>query len=244
MDNKIKEVFDNHVKNNYDMSNENIARKYYHSYRVMNLCSLIAKSEKYDNNDIDTCIVLGLLHDIGRFEQWKLYNTYKDLESVDHAELGIDILFNNEKIKDFCNVVENYDEIYDSIKYHNKIKIPDNLSEHNKCLCRVLRDADKLDIMYLISINSIKLNECNMEFSEKIINDFMSCKSIDIHDVKNDNENILMKLAFVYDLNFKYSFKFIKKYKLIDKIYDNINDKERFLPYIEKIKEYIDNKLI
>lgn len=243
MDNKIKEVFDNHVKNNYDMSNENIVRKYYHSYRVMNLCSLIAKSEKYDNNDIDTCIVLGLLHDIGRFEQWKIYNTYKDLESVDHAELGIDILFNNEKIKDFCNVVENYDEIYDSIKYHNKIKIPDNLSEHNKRLCRVLRDADKLDIMYLISINSIKLNECDADFSEKIINDFMSCKSIDIHDIKNDNDNILMKLAFVYDLNFEYSFKFIKKYKLIEKMYENLNNKERFLPYIQKVKEYIDSKL-
>ena len=244
MSNKIKEVFDNHVKNNYDMSDENIARKYFHSYRVMNLCSLIAKSEKYDKNDIDTCTVLGLLHDIGRFEQWKIYNTYKDLESIDHANLGIEILFENNKIKDFYNIEKNYDEIYDSIKYHNKIEIPDELSEHNKRLCRVLRDADKLDIMYLISINSIKLNECNMEFSEKIINDFMSCKSIDIHDVKNDNENILMKLAFVYDLNFKYSFKFIKKYKLIDKIYDNINDKERFLPYIEKIKEYIDNKLI
>ena len=98
---ELKNEFSLYVKNNYDMTNDNIIRKYYHSFRVMDLCRLIAKSEGMNENDIEIASYMGLLHDIGRFEQWKLYSTYNDLKSIDHADLGIKILFDYQKIKKF-----------------------------------------------------------------------------------------------------------------------------------------------
>lgn len=41
-----------------------------------------------------------MLHDIGRFEQIRCFGTFNDGMSVDHAELGADILLTlTEKIK-------------------------------------------------------------------------------------------------------------------------------------------------
>ena len=44
----------------------------------------------------------GLLHDIGRFEQLKRYQSFIDSQTIDHANLGVTILFDDnliEKIK-------------------------------------------------------------------------------------------------------------------------------------------------
>ena len=42
--------------------------------------------------DKDVAWLLGMLHDIGRFEQIRCFGTFNDGMSVDHAELGADIL--------------------------------------------------------------------------------------------------------------------------------------------------------
>lgn len=241
MEKRLRDEFGLYIKNNYDMNNSNIIRKYYHSYRVMDLCRLISKSEGMNENDIEISSYMGLLHDIGRFEQWKVYNTYDDLKSIDHAEMGIKMLFDYQIIKKFYLLKNNYDEIYDAIKYHNKLNLPTHLSEHNKIMCKVLRDADKLDILYLISIKAIPLIESNDKISSKVEIAFINKKSIDKKDIKNSNDSIILRFAFVFDLNYKYSFEYLKRYRLIDKIYNNLNNKEMFKPYVEIVNNYIDN---
>lgn len=97
---KAKKVFDEYVKM-YDSDNEMIKLKIDHTYRVSKLCEKIAFSLGFNKNDIDIAWLLGLLHDIGRFEQVKRYGTFNDALSIDHAVLGVDILFNENKIRDF-----------------------------------------------------------------------------------------------------------------------------------------------
>ena len=41
---------------------------------------------------MDLAAYCGLLHDIGRFEQLKRYNTFVDSKSIDHGLLGYEIL--------------------------------------------------------------------------------------------------------------------------------------------------------
>ena len=64
--------------NSYDLSNFNIKRKVDHSLRVMELCKIIAENLNLDVEDIKLAELIGLLHDIGRFEQMKVYNTFND----------------------------------------------------------------------------------------------------------------------------------------------------------------------
>ena len=77
----------------YDATDGKIKLKIDHTYRVAEFCEQIAKSIGLCEADVDLAWTIGMLHDIGRFEQVKRYNTFIDSESVDHAQFGADLLF-------------------------------------------------------------------------------------------------------------------------------------------------------
>ena len=226
----------------FDMSDENISRKYFHSLRVKDLCRLISTDIGFSDYDILVAQVIGLLHDYGRFMQWTKYHTYRDSDSIDHADYGIEQLFNNNEISNFWDNIKDYDEIYDAIKYHNKISIPNYLSDNNKNFCKIIRDADKIDIMYLYVIKELKLDE-EGEISPKVIDSFNNEELINRLDENTGSDRIITLLAFVYDLNYKYSFKYLKENSIVERIYNNINNKEKYKYYFDKIIKYIDSKL-
>ena len=239
---ELKEKFRKHVEN-YDMDEVAINRKFYHSYRVMDFCMLLAKYNNFNDEDTNIAMLVGLLHDYSRFEQWTKYKTYSDIKSIDHGDLAVKRLFNDNEIIDYCTNKEYYDEIYDAIKYHNKYDYPETLSKHNKLLCKIVRDADKLDIFYLLGINKDLINEDYCLISDKIREDFYNNKLIKHTDINNESDDVILKLAMVFDLNFKYSFEYLNKYKLIDKIYENIKNKNKFKPYFEYINKYIEERI-
>lgn len=238
---KIKKTFRDFVYN-YDMNDIAIIRKFYHSYRVMDLCKLLAKYNNFNDEDTYIAMLVGLLHDYARFYQWTNFHTYSDIKSIDHGDLAVDMLFNNNEIKNYCTNIKYYDEIYDAIKYHNKYEYPNFLSNHNKILCKIIRDADKLDILYLYSINKDLIETDDKDISDKVNDDFYNHKSINRSDVNNKSDEILLKLAMIYDLNFSYSFKYIQDINLVDKIFENIDNKSKFEPYFNYIKNYINKR--
>ena len=87
---------------NYDPSDEKIKLKIDHTYRVAGLCQRIAESLGLSEPDVDIAWLLGMLHDIGRFEQIMRFGTFNDVQSVDHAEFGADLLFKEGLIRKFA----------------------------------------------------------------------------------------------------------------------------------------------
>lgn len=87
---------------NYDPSDEKIKLKIDHTYRVAGLCQRIAESLGLSEPDVDIAWLLGMLHDIGRFEQIRRFGTFSDADSVDHAEFGADLLFKEGLIRKFA----------------------------------------------------------------------------------------------------------------------------------------------
>lgn len=87
---------------NYDPSDEKIKLKIDHTYRVAGLCQRIAESLGLSEPDVDIAWFLGMLHDIGRFEQIRRFGTFNDAQSVDHAEFGADLLFKEGLIRKFA----------------------------------------------------------------------------------------------------------------------------------------------
>ena len=201
-------------------------------------CGKCRSLYKFNDEDCEIAAVAGLLHDYGRFEQWTKYKTYNDADSIDHGDLGVSILF-DDTIKNYCLTEKSYDEIYDAIKYHNKYTIPTNLTKHNETLCKVIRDADKLDILYLCSINKELLADDESVISDKVSKDFFNQKQINIKDVKTKNDRIILYLAMIYDINFNYSFNYLNDNNLIWKILNNINNKNKFAKYFDFIDRYV-----
>ena len=205
---------------------------------------MYSKYYNFDENDYNLAATIGILHDYARFTQWKEFKTYSDLKSFNHADKAVELLFDNNEIVNFYSKKEDYPIIFDAIKYHNKLDIPQNLEKQNLKMCKLIRDADKIDIIYDISINKSLLPEDDGEFSETIINNFYNHKSAKYKDIKCDNDNILATLMFLYDLNYVYSFKYIKEHGLLEKMYKNIQNKDKFKEYFDYIINYVNKRIL
>lgn len=135
----------------YDASDEKIALKIGHTYRVAELCKQIAESAGCGEADMELAWLLGMLHDIGRFEQLRRYDTFNDAESIDHAQLGADILFgkngNKGCIREYIADAGQDALIETAIRVHSAYRVPDELDERTSLFCNILRDADKVDIL-------------------------------------------------------------------------------------------------
>ena len=144
---KVKQRFAEFIKD-YNPDDPKVALKIAHTYRVAELCKQIAASIDMSEADQQLAWLLGMLHDVGRFEQVRIYHTFIDRDSVDHAELGADFLFKGDRlIEEFIDSRE-YDYLIEiAIRSHNKFRIEYLLDGRTECFCHLLRDADKLDIM-------------------------------------------------------------------------------------------------
>lgn len=156
---------------NYDPSDEKIKLKIDHTYRVAGLCQRIAESLGLSEPDVDIAWLLGMLHDIGRFEQIRRFGTFNDAQSVDHAEFGADLLLKEGLIRKFaegyyeeCELARSGNEEAEqiiknnehhnkdtgllemAIRQHNKYRVKEDLTERQRMFCDILRDADKVDI--------------------------------------------------------------------------------------------------
>lgn len=225
----------------FDFTDTNIERKYYHSLRVMELCEKIAKDMKLSAENIELAKVIGLLHDYGRFMQVNKYHTFSDMSSIDHGDYGVRMLFDNNEISSYWGDKNDYDIIYDAIKYHNKLEIPKGLDNRNNMFCQIVRDADKLDILYIFASKIFILPEDD-DISLKVKETFEDEKQINRKDEISGADRVITTLALIYDLNYKYSFRYLKKTKLVEQIYDNINDKGKFKYYFDKVIKYVNDR--
>lgn len=89
---KARAAFDAYVAP-YDADNPRVALKIEHTLRVAELAEQIARAQGFTPAGIDLCWLAGLLHDIGRFEQLRRWDTFSDRISADHAAIGADVLF-------------------------------------------------------------------------------------------------------------------------------------------------------
>jgi len=223
-------------------SQRNIDIKREHTERVTGEIINIGKQIGLNGNELNLAEIIALFHDIGRFEQYMLYNTFSDQRTEDHADLGIKILQKQ-------NVLDNLDIevqklILCSIKYHNKPSLP--REETRTCLfySRLIRDADKLDIWRVVTDYYHRKNgERNVALelelpdtpgiSKEVYNALMNKQIVDMKNVRNINDIKLLQAGWVFDINFKPTFECIKNRRYIEMIRD-------VLPVSEKI-DYIFN---
>lgn len=220
-----KKEFDNYTSN-YDKNIIPINRKYYHSYRVMKESMKIAESENLSEEDIELASLIGLLHDTARFEQWMRYETFSDRKSIDHGDLGVEILSKDNLIRNF--IIDNkYDKIIKTaIKNHNKYKIEEGLNEKELLHSEIIRDADKIDIFYEAAEDMFwntekERNEIQNSFiSEDYFKEFIDRHNILRKPNQTKLDNIISMISFIFDLNFNYSKKVIYENNYVNIILD------------------------
>lgn len=231
--------FEEFVFNNFDYNEPAIRRKYYHSKRVSTISKKIAQHLSWPLKDVALATQIGLLHDIGRFEEWTMYKCFS--KCMDHGSYGA-YLLNKEEYEKMFNI-KAYDkqEVLDAIYYHNKLKLPSSLK--NNKFCKLIRDADKLDIIYQLSQREIVMENNTNVISKEVFKEFNKGTTITNKYVKTYADKVLSVLALVYDINYDYTLELLYDFNYINNIYENLENKEFYKDYFDKINKYIEKRI-
>lgn len=229
---KAKHALKQYVSN-YDSTNDRIRVKIGHIERVAGIAKEIAKSLNLKEEDIQLAEIIGLLHDIGRFEQVRRYDTFVDQKSVNHGELGGEILFKQGLIREFIEDTQ-YDEIIKkSILNHNRNQNAiqtDN--ERERLQSKIIRDADKVDIIYMLSFENKETawgssNIDKENITEEIYREFKEEKAICYDQRKTAVDILVSHFAYVFDFNYDYALQMVKEKEYFKKIYERFDFEDK-----------------
>lgn len=238
---------------NYDLRIEMIELKKYHSLRVMEAATKIAQKENFSEEEVEIATLIGLLHDIARFKQYTEYQTFKDAKSFDHGDVAVEILEKDNYLRKFIET-DKYDEIIKiAIRNHNKFAIEEGLTEEQNKFCKLIRDADKLDILYIAS--EVLWKNQREEMESFIINPEIKQALDEKKMIENNKyekieyaDSILRMLGYMFDVNFKSSFEIIKEENYIDRMVNRFKFKDEYtqkemLEAGKQMNQYILNKI-
>lgn len=232
--------FINYVSN-YDLNNIKIKLKYDHSIRVMNLMIKYAKELGFASYEVELASVIGLLHDIGRFEQLKEYDSFNDKETIDHANLGVKLLFEDNLIKKFWSNKNDYELIKFAIKNHNKLNIEKCNNEKFLKYAKLIRDTDKIDILYVYGVSDeLKVRSENISISKPILNCIKDNKTVSYDLINNKNDELSVSFSYIFDINYDLCLKeFLYNLNIL---YNKLEYKEKFKEIYMLINEYVKDK--
>ncbi len=262
--NKVLDKF-KYYTDAYDSSNIKVKLKIDHTYRVAGLCRKIAQSENMSNEEQELAWLLGMLHDIGRFEQLRRYNTFIDADSVDHAELGADILFKSHGMDEKMDTgshmpkleirayVEDSSEDYlieTAIRQHSVYRINSDLDRRTQMFCNILRDADKIDIFRVCAetpmedIYNTTREELNRaDVSDKVMESFLEHHATLRSIRRTVVDQLVGHISLVYELVFAGSRAIAYEQGYLEKLMsfesENENTRACFDIIRKEIKSYV-----
>lgn len=248
-----RKAFADYVKK-YDIQNDKIKLKVEHIERVSQIAKKLAIKLELIKEDVALAELIGLLHDIGRFEQIKKFNTFNDRNSVNHGEFGVHVLFNPKDgiIRNFIKDTKYDDIIKKAIINHNKdaLEIPEDLTTRELLHTKIVRDSDKIDILYILTVAKKetaweKADLVDDVISEEIYKEFMEKGRIDYSKKKSSVDTLIGHFAYIFDFNFPDSIQYIKEQNYIEKIYNRFefHDQKTMRQYqkiYEKVSKYME----
>lgn len=237
----------------YNAQDEMVRLKIEHTYRVADLCEVIAVSLNLSKEEVDLAWLIGLLHDVGRFEQLRKYGTFNDAKSVNHAKCGAEILFTQGRIRDYV-VDDAEDELMQTaVSYHNEYRIPENLDERTEMFCHIIRDADKIDILKVnveFPLEEI-YNVSSKELRNGQVTEEVMCSFEEEHAVlralkRTAVDNVVGHISLVYELVYPISIQLVKEQGYLEQLMHfrskNPVTEQQFVRIREKMTEYIERK--
>lgn len=247
-----KEEFE-HYLDGYDRENDKVKLKIIHTYGVVECSRKIAEGLNLSEEDCGLAQIIGLLHDIGRFEQLKRYDSFEP-GTMDHASFGVKILFEEGMIRRFVRE-DTWDGIIKTaIARHSDYCLKGIVDERELLHAQIIRDADKLDncrvkledaieTMLGVSAEEVGKSDISME----IMQQFEGRTSVLSETRKTKMDYWMSYLAYFFDINFKVTYEMICENHYVDKLvaripYSNPNTKREMEQVKTELNLYIQEK--
>lgn len=219
--------------------NKGILIKEKHTLKVASICAALAKHLHMNEHDVVVAQVIGLFHDIGRFEQFSIYQTFSDALSENHALLGLKTIADKKLLHDLPQADQ--ERIIFAIKNHNAKEIEETEDKRKLCFARLIRDADKLDIFRVLR-PYLTFNDAQ-PCSEPFVEQFQRGGQCDYRLMRTANDHKLVRLLWVYDINFSWILQKVVDWGYVDEIISSLPQTDDMQHGFRLLRDYIKKKL-
>lgn len=204
---------DEEARRNYDL-------KELHTAKVRENIRLLAVAEEMPADRVATAEAIGLLHDVGRFEQYRRYRTFLDRDSVNHAALGVEVIREQRVLAGLPD--EEAESVMRAVRFHNVFMVPPAIRGEERRFLDLIRDADKLDI-WRVFMEYFDLPEGERASAAGLgFQDEPSCtpavlaclerrEMVNLTLLETLNDFKLLQLSWVFDLNCPESFRLARQ---------------------------------
>lgn len=231
---------------------QNYTLKQEHINRVIGYTEVITRDLALNPDYVLQSQIIALLHDIGRFEQFKEFKTFNDSTSVDHAELGVKIINDQGWLNELPENIQH--NIKKAVANHSKITLPKNETDDVVLLSKIIRDADKIDILDMAvqeysPQNKNKNQHFTLELDPKPIISKLIAKAIlagklpDKKEMKTITDFKLTQMAFVFDFNFKKTYAIVNKKQYLKHLFDTLPKSDLVFEIYRKTKIHVENQI-
>lgn len=229
----------------------NIALKREHTLRVCREAGFITRGENIPGEDALLATAAALFHDTGRFPQYARFGTFSDRDSVNHGRLGADILVKENFLEGLPAREQSL--IIRAVKYHNALAMP-KLDKRTALFLKIVRDADKLDIWRVFieyfgqqkkdrpTAAGLGLPE-GERVSTEALRSLLENRTVTLNNVKNLNDFKLLLLSWSFDINFRTTFRIIRRRRLLEKIAAFLPPDKRVEKAVLDLKKFVSQKI-
>lgn len=251
----LKEWFARYCSRYYSAVEEdqrNILLKEEHTHNVCADIVRLAEEEKLGENMVRTAEAVALFHDVGRFEQYRRYRTFRDSESVNHALLGAQVLVES-------GVLESLPEcetriILQAVRFHNVFQVPIDVDMEALVFVRLIRDADKLDIwrVFIELFHAPEEERASAaalgfpdtgEYTADLLQSLYRKEMIALSRLKTLNDFRLLQLSWVFDINYAFSLRLLRERSCIGRIAATLPDEPQIRQVVDFLIEHVEERL-
>lgn len=217
-----------HYLDGYDRNDDKVHLKIVHTYGVTEYSRQIAERLNLPDEDRELAQLIGLLHDIGRFEQLKRFDSFEP-DTMDHASFGVQILFSEGMIRNFAGK-DSWDGIIQTaIARHSDFRLTGITDSRTLMHARIIRDADKLDncrvkledtIETILGVSAEEVGKSSL--SPEVMAQFRRKESILSSTRRTKMDYWLSYLAYFFDINYTVSWDIIREHDYVTRLIDRI----------------------
>lgn len=200
---------------------KNIQLKIEHTRKVCEAMTLLSDGEKLSEGEARIALAVALLHDIGRFPQYRRWRTFRDSESDNHARLAVDVMREENILADIAASEQVL--IEEAVRFHNLLKPPAQVQSPTRQYINLIRDADKLDIWRVFvellaqppeeraSAATLGLPELPGTVSEQCVAALNSGSIVPLDTITCFNDFKMLQISWVYDLTYDTSRRILRE---------------------------------
>lgn len=217
-----------------------------HSFEVAENARIIASRLSWDHKSTGIAFASGLLHDTGRFSQFRDHGTFYDPASVDHGEEGYKVL----EMFFPSGVLDSETEriLKETARYHNKKDLVPTDRAVTPFL-KIVRDADKLDILEVVRTNveSGRMGELMPQMdlqggvSPALVEEISEEGFASYSNVRSLADFLFLQVSWVYDLNYEPSVVIFKERDTSNWFLSKLEGYDILRPSLRKIRFFLNN---